>query len=141
METFALDSRSAALGLSGVSHDTLVVQLPGLGPQGFFSGLVVAVIKMPVLCSGHSMPVLLRQDFSILDRLNGAVVMVLVDLFVGGSTDLFMPGRLDCLVLYGRGGLLMDGSIVMSGLRHHVVDGYCSLVYDNRCKKKAGLRR
>ncbi len=47
----------------------------------------------------------------------------MVDLFVGGSADLFMSGRLDCLVLHSRGRLLMDSSIVMSRLSLHVVDG------------------
>jgi len=130
VKTLALDNRSAALGLDGVSHDALVVQLPGFGPQGPFSGLVVAVIDIAVLCCGHTIPVLLRQNLSILDRLDGAVVMVLVDLFVDGSTDNFMPGRLDCLVFYGRSNLLIDASIVMSSLGH-VLSSLLGLVHND----------
>ncbi len=130
METLVLDSRGAALGFCGVSHNTLVVQLPRFGPQRLLSGLLVAVIKLPVLCSGYPTLVLLGQDFSVLNRLDGAVVMVLVDLLIGGSLDLFMPGRFDRLVLDGRGGLLMDGSIVMTRLSVHVVNGYFSPVKD-----------
>jgi hypothetical protein len=95
---------------------------------------VVAVIEIAVLRCGHSMPVLLWQDLSILDRLDGAVVMVLVDLFVDGSIDILMPGRLDCLVFYGRSNLLMDGSIVMSSLGH-VVGSLLDLVHDNGARK------
>ena len=83
-----------------------------------------------MLHSSHSIPITLRQDLSILDRLDGTVVIVLVDLFVDRSIDLFTPGRLHCLLYYGQSDLLMDGSIIMSSLRHDVVDSLLSLVYN-----------
>ena len=141
VKTLALDNRSVALGLGGVSYDTLVVQLPSFGPQGFLSSFVVAVIEIAVLRSGHSVPMLLWQDLSIFDWLDSIVVMVLVDLFIDRSIDLFMPCRLHCLVYYGRSDLLIDSSIVMSSLGHDVVGGLLSLAHENRYNEKVDLGR
>jgi hypothetical protein len=67
--------------------------------------------------------VLLREDLAVLHWLDGAVVMVLVNLLVDRSVDLLMLVRLDGLVLHGRCNCLMNSGVVVAGAGREVLDG------------------
>lgn len=79
VEMLALYNRGAALRVGGVGHDTLIMQLLSFDSQSLLGFLLIAVIELAVLSSEHSVLVLLGQDLGVLDGLDGAVVMVLVD--------------------------------------------------------------
>jgi hypothetical protein len=129
VEMLALYGRGAALGVGGLGHDTLIVQLRSFGFQSLLSLPLVAVVKLAVLGPNHSVLVLLGQDLGVLDGLDGAVVMVLVDLLLDGSLDFFMLSGLDSLVLHRRSNTLMHGRIVMTSLGLDVVDGLLGSVH------------
>lgn len=118
----ALHGRSTALGLPGVLDDTLVSQLGPLGLQSPLGLLLVAVVELAVHYAANVVPVLLGEDLAVLDRLNLAVVVVLVHLLVDGGVDLLVPGRLDGLVLHCRSNLLVDSGVMVAGLGHKVLN-------------------
>jgi len=65
---------------------------------------------------------LLWQDFAVMDRLHGSMIVVLVDLLINSGGDILMFCRCDCLVLYSRSYTLMDGGVVVAGFAHEGTD-------------------
>ncbi len=74
----------------------------------------VTVLEVTLLGTHHLVRVLLWQDFAILHRLNGGVVVVLVNLTIDNSLSLFMTLLDDVLVDHGRGNFLMNSGIMMT---------------------------
>lgn len=122
MHLLALHHGRLALGVGSVSHNALVSQLSGLGPEGALSGLVVAVVELPVDDTGGVVVVLLGQNLAVLNRLHDAMVVVLVDFLLDGRGDFLVSGRLDRLVGHGRGRLLLHLGVVVPSVGHEVVD-------------------
>jgi len=133
VEMLALDDGSAALGVGGLGHDALIMQLCSFGLQSLLRVPLVALVELAVLGPGHAMLVLLGQDLGLPDRLDGAVVMVLVDFLLEGSLDLLMLGGLDSLVLDGRRDTLVDGRVVMPSLGRDVVDRLLGSFHGDEC--------
>jgi len=73
--------------------------------------------------------VLLRKNLLVLDRLDFSVVMVLVNLLVNSSGDLFVAVRADMLFSHGVVGIFMDGCLVMSILGHKSFNGLLCFVH------------
>jgi hypothetical protein len=122
VDFLALHNWRLPLGVRGARHLPLVSQLPGLGPQRPFCGLVVAMVEFPVDDFGGPVAVLRRQDLSVLDRLHHAAVVVLMDLLVEGRVNFLVLGGLDRLLGDGPGGFLMHRGIVMPGSGREAVD-------------------
>lgn len=80
------------------------------------NSLGVAVLKVTLFGSHHLVSVLLWQDFAVLHRLNGSVVVVLVNLTVDDGLSLFMTLLNDVLVDHGWGDFLVDSGIMLTGL-------------------------
>lgn len=73
--------------------------------------------------------VLLREDLLVMHRLNGVVIVVLVDLAVNSSVHLLMLLRSDCLMLNRRLDMLMDSCVVVSSFGHELGDSFLSLIH------------
>jgi hypothetical protein len=131
-----LTSNGGSLALAvGVSiNNALILELSLLFYKVALGGIVVAVVKFAVLNSAKLSSVLFREDLTILDGLNGTVVVVLVYLLVDRGLNLLMRVRLNDLVLDSRSNSLVDGCVVVSRLGHEVSDSclgliHCDVVY------------
>jgi len=129
LNVLASNRGSSALAVCGGIYATLVLEASLFIDEVPLRGIVIAVVELAVLDSTELSSVLLRQDLTVLNRLNSAVVVVLVDLFVDGSLNLFVHMGLDNLVLNGRGNSLMDGGVVVSRLGHEVSDSCLGFVH------------
>lgn len=78
--------------------------------------IVVVVFVGTVLNRNHVVVVLLRELCLVVDRLNGRVVVILVNLLVDRRLHVLVFSAVDCLVSDGRGNLLVHGGVVMAGL-------------------------
>jgi len=85
--------------LLSVSHSAGVLELSLFGGQTLLGVFVRAVLDIAVLYTSNLVGVLLREDFTVLDWLNGGVVMVLVYLAVDSSGFILMLCAGDVLVL------------------------------------------
>jgi len=83
------------------------------------------VVDVLVLSGAHVVGVLFGQNFPVGDRLNGSVVVVLVDLAIDRLLVVLMTGRCYTLILNGGVDGLVNGSIVLSILGKEV--SYCCL--------------
>jgi len=122
MHLLALHHGRLALRVGSVGHNALVPQLAGLGLEGALSGLVVAVVELPVDDAGGIVVVLLGQDLAVVNRLHDAMVVVLMDFLIGSRGGFFVSGRRDRLVSHGRSCLLLHLGVVVPGVGHEVVD-------------------
>ena len=80
-----------------------VLELGVLRGESLLDVVVIAMLDVAVLDADHVVRVLLREDFLVLDGLDGGVVVVLVDLAVNSGGDIFVVGATDVLV--GHGGV------------------------------------
>ena len=99
----------AALGTGALELQALLLK------TSLDSG-IVTVVLLALFDGGHLVDVLLRENFTVLDRLDRGVVVVLVDFTVDGGGGLLMTVLGDVLVDYGRGDLLVHGSVIVTGL-------------------------
>jgi len=126
----ALDDGSMRLGASSIIYDTLITHLGLLSLQSSLGGCLIPVIELPVDDLAEVGLVLLGKDFLVVNGLLDAVVVVLVDLLVDSSADLFMLSRLDDLFLNGRGDGLVGSGVVVTGLGDEVANSSLCLVHD-----------
>ena len=78
--------------------------------------IVVVVFIGAVLNRDHVVVVLLWELCLVVDRLDGSMVVVLVNLLVDRRLDVLVFSAVDGLVSDGRGNLLVDGGVVMARL-------------------------
>jgi hypothetical protein len=102
------------LTLSGSLDAPLVLELCLLLNKVPLGGVMVAVVKFTVLYGTELGLMLLGKHFTINDRLNSTVVVVLVDLLVYGSVDLLVYVRLDSLVSDGGSNSLVDCGVMVT---------------------------
>jgi hypothetical protein len=74
----------------------------------------VGMFEFFVLDTCHLMFVLLRKDFAVLDRLNGGMIVVLVDLAVYRGSDVLVTSWLDFFLLDSWCLPLVDSRIVFA---------------------------
>jgi len=84
----------------------------------------VVMLKVAVLDTDEVVVVLLWEDLSVLHRLDGSVVVILVDLLVYGGGDVLVVDLGNCLL--GHGGVhgLVDGGVMVTRLVQEVLDGF-----------------
>lgn len=143
MDMLALDHGRTALRVRGALDMALVAQLAGLGAHGALGALVVAVVKLAINRAGNFGGMLLGHHLGGLNRLDRAVVVVLVHLLVDRGGNLLMLGGLDGLVLDGRGRRLVDCGVMAAGLVHELADDFLSLLHGGGeggcCGKTGGI--
>lgn len=129
VHVFTSNSRGCAFAMSSALDNPLVLELLLLGRQRRLQALVIAVVKLPMLSSGNVGLMLLGKNLLIDDRLDGAVVVVLVNLLVDGGVDLLVLMSLVALMGNGRSYCLVDSSIVVTGLSGEGLDGFLDLIH------------
>jgi hypothetical protein len=97
MNMLALDSRCSSCGVSGLVGVGGVLKLGSLTLESEASLIMVVVVELLVDGILHDVVMLLREDFLMLNRLDGGVVVVLVNLTVDSLGELLMTGGLDVL--------------------------------------------
>jgi len=120
----------SALAMSGGVNLPLVFEASLFIDKVPLCGIMITVVELSVLDCTELGGVLLRQDLTILNWLNSAVVVVLMDLFVDNCLNLLMLVRLYHFVLHGRSNSLVDGSVVVTRLGHEVGDSCLGLFHD-----------
>jgi hypothetical protein len=125
----ALNSGSAALSDLGLSYVTLITVLSTLGLELLLGLVVLPVVEFPLLNTSHPVLVLLRKDLLVEDGLDGAVVVVLVDLLLNRCPHLLVTLRLDCLLCDGGADVLMDCGVMVTGLGLDVVNSLLCLLH------------
>lgn len=88
------------------------------------SGLAsVIMLELSLLNSTHVVGVFFRENFLVLNWLDGGVIVVLVDLTVNGLGHLFMTSWLYLLLCDSGSDALVDSRIMMTGLADEAGDG------------------
>jgi len=72
------------------------------------------VLEVTLLGTHHLVSVLLWQNLAILHRLNGGMIVILVDLAIDNSLSLFMTLLDDILIDHGRGNILVNSGIMVT---------------------------
>lgn len=123
MYMLSSNSWRGTLRVMGVMHGPLVLEALCLGSQLLLDAFMVTVIEFLMLHSTQVVSVLLWQNLAVMYRLHSAVVVILVNLAVGGSCHIFVLVGLDSLMLHGRRNTLMYRGVVVPGFRHEALDG------------------
>jgi len=101
-----------------------VAELGLLLGETSLNALLVVVVELAVLDSRLLVLVALRQDFLVLDRLDGGVVDVLVLVLVDDGLYVFLLLALDVLVNDGGGHVLVDAAVGDRRLSGNDFGGY-----------------
>ena len=100
-----------ALGHLSTTLDASALELTGLLLKTSLDGGSISVAVFTIFHGGHVVDVFFRENLSILDGLDGGVVMVLVDLTVNGRLNILVALLHDLLLNNGRSDLLVDGGV------------------------------
>jgi hypothetical protein len=122
VDMLAADSGCDTLALCGGLYPPLVAELSLLLNKVPLNRVMVAVVKLAMLYTTKLGGVCLGKHLTILDWLDCAVVVVLVDLLVDSGVDLLVYVRLHSLVDNRGGDSLVDGSVMVTGLLGEVVE-------------------
>lgn len=122
-----------------------VLELGLLSSEAVLDVRVIAVLELAVLNTGHVVRVLFWENLTVMDRLDGGVMVVLVNLTVDRLGDILVTGVVDMLFLDGRvhslqpvrrdqqggeGTYLVDGGIMLSILGEETSNcGLCFIHY------------
>jgi len=129
---FTSDGWCDALALGGSLYNALILELSLLLDKVPLGRVVIAVVKLAVLYGTKLSSVGLGKDLTVVNRLYCAVVVILVNLLVNSSVDLFVLVRLDGLVCYSWGNGLMDSGIMVTRLLGEVGEGCFDLIHFDR---------
>lgn len=99
-----------------LGHTTVALELSGFLFEAGFDSIGIAMLMVTFLDGDDVVMMFLGKDFTVLDRLNGGVVMVLVDLTIDGSRGLLVTLLNDGLVHDGGSNLLVNGGVVVTSL-------------------------
>lgn len=130
MDVLASDGGCNALALCGSLYAPLILELSLLLYEIPLRGIVITVIELAVLNGTELGRVLLWQNLAVLNWLDSAVVVILVDLLVHCGVDFLVLVRLDCLVNNRRGNSLVDSSVVVSRLAGEVGESGFDFVHN-----------
>ena len=122
-DMLALHLRCLRAGVSGCFGDAAVFELTQLVLDTAVSILFIVVVEFTFLDVHHSVGVLFRKSFLVLDGLYSSVVSMLVDLLLESGRGFFVSVRLDSL--RGDGGLnplINLGAVAFQGCK--ILDGF-----------------
>jgi hypothetical protein len=131
VDMLAADRGRSALAVCGSINLPLILEASLLINKVPLGGVVIAVVELAMLDGAKFSSVLLREHFAILNWLDGAVVVILVNLLIHSSQDFLVLVGLHNLVLYSRGNCLVDSGVVVTRLGHEVGDGCLGLFHFN----------
>jgi hypothetical protein len=98
VNVLASDSSTLSGLMLNITDLTSVFELSGLGSKTLLYVLIISVCNVAVLNTGHLVGVLLWENLTILDWLDGCVVMILVDLTIDGGLLLLELSTGDTLI-------------------------------------------
>lgn len=125
VNVLASNRRCDGVAFTDAAFGAGVLELQTLLLKTGLDGGIVTVVLLALLNGSHLVDVLLWENFTVLDGLHRGVVVVLVDLTVDGGSSLLMAVLGDALVDYGRGDLLVNGGVIVTGLAP--IDCYVSI--------------
>jgi len=129
VDVLSANGGSDALAVGGLLDTPLVGKTSLVLNEGPLGGIGVTVVELAVLDCSELGSVCLGEDLAVVDGLNSAVVVILVDLLVNGSVDLLVYMGLDNLVVYSGSNCLVDGGVVVAGPAHELGDGCLCFVH------------
>jgi len=103
------------------------LELSSLSLESLSHVLIVAVVDLAVLSANQVVRVLLRKNLTVLDGLDGGVVVILVNLAVDDLLGFLVLGAGDVLILNSWVHCLVDSGFVLSILGEEV--GHCGLSF------------
>lgn len=115
VNVLASNSRCDGVAFTDAAFGAGVLELQTLLLETGLDGGIVTVVLLALFNGSHLVDVLLWEDFTVLDGLHRGVVVVLVNLTVDGGSSLLMTVLGNILVDYGRGDLLMNGGVIVTG--------------------------
>ena len=113
---FASNDWCNGVSMLGLALSTRVSKLGSFLLETSLDGGSISVASFAVLNGHHLVLVLFRENLTVLDGLDGGVVVILVDLTVNGGLSLFMLVFMNAFLLDRRIDLLVDGGVMFSGL-------------------------
>jgi len=120
---------TGCLSVLSISYCTGVFELSGLVGESLLDMVIIAVLDVAVLNSNHVVAMLLWENLAILHRLDGSVVVILVDLTVDGGLLLIVLSTSDVLICDGWVDGLVYGGIVLSIAVEKSRNGLLSFVH------------
>jgi hypothetical protein len=129
VDVLASNSGCDALACCGSLYAPFILKLSLFLNKIPLGGIVITVIELAVLNGTELCSVLLWQNFAVLNWLNSAVVVILVDLLVYCCVYLLVLVGLDRLVNDRRGDCLVDSSVVVSRLAGEVGESGLDFVH------------
>lgn len=108
-----------------LANFTGILELCLLGLETLVDVIIVAVMDFTLLNASEVVGMLLWENFLVLDRLDGSVVMILMNFAIHSRGYILVVSRCNVLVLDGRIDALMDGGGVFAILVEEV--GNCCL--------------
>jgi hypothetical protein len=134
VDMLAPDGRRYTLAVGGALNSALVLKLSLLLNKIPLGRVVVTVVELAMLYGTKLGLVLLGKNLTVLDGLNSAVVVILVNLLVDGGVDLLMLVRLHSLVNNSGGNSLVDCGVMVTGLVGEVGESCFDLVHFDVCR-------
>lgn len=116
VDMFTSNGRSYRVTLTDTTFLAGVLELAAFLLETGLDGSSVTVVMLTCLNRCHLVLMTLWEHFTVLDRLDGSVEVVLVHLTVNGSGRLFMAVLRDGLIHDSWCDSLVDGGVMLSGL-------------------------
>ena len=99
-----------------LGHTTVALELRRFLFEAGLDCIGIAMLMVTFLNRNDVVMMFLGKDFTVKDRLNGGVVMVLVDLTIDGSSGLFVTLLNDVLVHDSGSNLLVNSGVMVTSL-------------------------
>ena len=115
MNVFTSNDWGDGVGLF-LGHTTVALELSSFLLEAGFDSIGIAMLMMAFLDGDDVVMMFLGKDFAVMDRLNGGVVMVLMDLTIDGSSSLLVTLLNDVLVDDSGSNLLVDSGVMVTSL-------------------------
>jgi len=122
VDVLAGNDGSDAAGVLALDALAGVAELSLLGLETGLDVIGAVVLDLAVLDGDDVVVVLLLKLLLVLHGLHRGVVVVLVNLLVNRGLHILVLSAVDGLVRDGRGDLLVDGGVVVTGLGHEVLN-------------------
>jgi len=129
VDVLAANGGGNTLAVGGLVNAPLVSEAGLVINKRPLGGLGITVVELAVLNGTKLGSVLLGENLTVHDRLDSAVVVILVDLLVDGCVDLLVYMGLDDFVLNSGGYSLVNGRVMVTGTAHEVGDGCLGFVH------------
>lgn len=149
MNVFTSNSSTLGGSVFSLSYISGVLELSLLGSETFLNVSIISMLDVAVFNSSKLVRVLLRENFTIMDRLNRGVEVILMNLSVDSGCCVLVASLGYVLVLNswvdslwiirtflggkqtGKHSYLVDCSIILSILREEITNSCLGTVHDD----------